>query len=97
MTAARLQRYAVFLSGHSYDIIYKSTHKHCNADALSRLPLDSMDTEETDEVDMFYNAQLEMLPVTSEQMSSLTRKDRILAQVLDFVSTGRFPNILTMT
>lgn len=40
MTVARLQRYAVFLSGHSYDIIYKSSHKHCNADALSRLPLD---------------------------------------------------------
>lgn len=51
-----------------------------------------METEETDEVDMFYNAQLEMLPVTSEQISSLTQKDRILAQVLDFVSTGRFPN-----
>lgn len=34
-----------------------------------------------------------MLPITSEQISSLTRKDRILAQVLDFVSTGRFSNI----
>lgn len=37
MTAARLQRYAVSLSGHSYDIIYKGTQKHCNADMLSRL------------------------------------------------------------
>ncbi|XP_062600131.1 uncharacterized protein K02A2.6-like [Saccostrea cucullata] len=58
MTAARLQRYAVFLSGHSYDIIYKSTHKHCNADALSRLPLDSTETEGIYEVDMFYSTHL---------------------------------------
>ncbi|XP_062585296.1 uncharacterized protein K02A2.6-like [Saccostrea cucullata] len=92
MTAARIQRYAVFLSGHSYDIIYKSTNKHCNADVLSRLPLHSIESEGTDEVDIFYSTQLEMLPVTSEQVRNLTRRDPILAQVLDFVSTGRFPN-----
>ena len=39
MTAARLQRYALFLSGHSYSIEYRSTAKHTNADSLSRLPL----------------------------------------------------------
>lgn len=49
--------------------------------------------EEIDEVDMFYNAQLDMLTITSEQISSLTREDRILAQVFDFVSTRRFPYI----
>lgn len=67
-TAAQLQRYAVSISGYSYDIIFKSTHKHCNADALSRLPLDSTETEETDEVDV-QQCTAGMLPVTSEKKS----------------------------
>lgn len=37
--AARMQRYALFLSGLQYDIEYKSTTAHGNADCLSRLPL----------------------------------------------------------
>ena len=37
-SAARLQRYAVYLTGCTYDIEYKNTKKHGNADALSRLP-----------------------------------------------------------
>ncbi|CAB4018206.1 Hypothetical predicted protein [Paramuricea clavata] len=39
MTATRLQRYALFLAGFEYDIEYKNTKEHCNADGLSRLPL----------------------------------------------------------
>ena len=39
VTAARLHRYAVLLSGHSYDIRYRNTTSNANADALSRLPL----------------------------------------------------------
>lgn len=38
-TAARLQRYALFLSGFEYE--YKRTTQHSNADCLSRLPLDT--------------------------------------------------------
>lgn len=39
MTAARLQRYALFLSGFNYTIVYKNTKLRGNADGLSRLPL----------------------------------------------------------
>ena len=42
MTAARLQRYALFLAGFDYKIEYKSTTEHCKADGLSRLPLQSV-------------------------------------------------------
>ena len=38
-TAARLQRYALFLAGHDYTIEYKATGCHGNADSLSRLPV----------------------------------------------------------
>ena len=39
MTAQRLQRYALFLSGMNYTINYRSTKEHANCDGLSRLSL----------------------------------------------------------
>ena len=39
LAAARLQRWALMLSGYSYDIEFKPTRQHGNADGLSRLPL----------------------------------------------------------
>ena len=36
-TAARLQRYALFLAGYNYDIVYRNTKKHGNADCLASL------------------------------------------------------------
>ena len=39
IAAARLQHWAVHLAAYSYDIEFKSTHDHGNADALSRHPL----------------------------------------------------------
>ena len=41
--AARLQRYGIFLSGYSFNIVYRNTTLHVNADALSRLPTNSQD------------------------------------------------------
>ncbi|CAC5379593.1 unnamed protein product [Mytilus coruscus] len=62
-SAARLRRYALFLSGYTYDIEYKNTNKHTNADALSRIPQESTesDGEEFDAVDVFMLKQLEHL------------------------------------
>ena len=48
MTAARLQHYALFLATFDYNIEYKSTTKHCNADGLSQLPLQVREREETE-------------------------------------------------
>ena len=38
IAAARLQRWAVQLAAYSYEIEFKSTNDHCNADVLSHLP-----------------------------------------------------------
>lgn len=91
MAAARLQRYALFLSGYSYDIEYKGTKHHGNADALSRSPLDVVDNDELDEIDLFYSAQFDTLPVTSEKIRYETQRDPVLSQVLDYVQSGSFP------
>ena len=45
LAAARLQRWAILLSAYTYDIEYRPTKLHGNADALSRLPLPTNETE----------------------------------------------------
>ena len=67
MTAARLQQYALFLSGFNYSIEYRSTTQHSNCDFLSRLPLPTTNADCEDEVDVdeiFAINQLESLPVS---------------------------------
>ncbi len=89
MTTARLQRYAIFLSGHTYDIVYRNTNCHGNADALSRLPLAiTPDDTDTDPEEVFYTTQVSHLPVTSNQIQRETRRDPLLSQVLDLVLHG---------
>ena len=66
MTAARLQRYAIFLSGFIYDIKYRSTTDHGNAEGLSRLPLPgALEDDPTDPEAVYYTAQMDQLPVSS--------------------------------
>ena len=68
MTAARLQRYALLLAGYQYDIVYRKTSDHGNADGLSRLPINSPASEanaDGDAVDTFHVSQFDPLPVTA--------------------------------
>ena len=89
VTAARLQRYALFLAGFDYTIKYKNTKLHGNADGLSRLPLHSKTTEEeSDPADLFYATQFEPLPVTAEQVKRETQRDPLLLKVHDLVMKG---------
>lgn len=55
LTAARLQRWAITLSAYHYDIEFRPTAKHANADSLSRLPLDSISTAEVDDSACLFN------------------------------------------
>ena len=90
-SAARLQRYALFLSGFNYDIEYKSTKRHTNADGLSRLPAPSSfkdDDDETDAEDIFHLMQIEKLPVTHAVIQRETKHDKTLSQVYEQVQNG---------
>ena len=91
VTAARLHRYAVLLSGYSYDIRYRSTTLHANADALSRLPLivECPEPEEMDDGAEYMIRQLEQLPVTVASLQEATSWDPVLAKVLHAVCTNR--------
>ena len=89
LAAARLQRWAVLLSAYQYDIKFKPTDTHANADGLSRLPLPLNTPESSTNVVSIYNcSQLEALPVTASQIAVATRQDSVLSKVLRYTKHG---------
>ncbi|XP_057692513.1 uncharacterized protein K02A2.6-like [Corythoichthys intestinalis] len=88
LAAARLQRWALLLSAHSYDIKYRKSDLHCNADGLSRLPLPVTKHEPTS-VDIFYFRNVEHAPISASQVKRATRNDPDLSVVMDMVIKGQ--------
>ena len=90
MIAARLQRYTMFLAGHNYQIVYRNTRQHYNADGLSRLPGTTRRAADHGEeaVDVFYASVMAQLPVSAKQIETTTRQDPVLSQVLHNVLHG---------
>ena len=89
LAAARLQRWAVLLSAYTYELEFKTTQQHTNADGLSRLPLKTTDEEETSkEATVFNISQLDTMPVTNRQLEQATRKDPILSKALHYTQRG---------
>ena len=73
MTAQRLQRWALFLGAHRYDIAFKGTKQHGNADGLSRLPLPTVDgSVAADPVEVFHSTLVDTLPVTNADIVNQT-------------------------
>ena len=89
-TSARIQRYATFLPGYDYEIVFRKTEQHANADVLSRLPLQNSEKEVDNEepINVFHVEQIENLPVSNKEIQIETRKDKTLALVHDFVLNG---------
>ena len=91
MVAARLQRWASFLSGYDYEIECRTTSENANADFMSRLPVKNQADNRAlrvSSIDAFYVNQLETLPVTAEMVRKNTRTDSELAQVYEYTSVG---------
>ena len=89
LAAARLQRWALILAAHSYEIEFPPKGAHGNADGLSRLPLKSDGKDITADAPSVFNLrQLRNLPVTSKEMQAATRTDPVLRKVLRCVRGG---------
>ena len=90
VTAARLQRYALFLAGYDYKIEYKNTKVHSNADGLSRLPFKTEERAEevVDPVNVFNMMQFEQSPITVDNVRRETQRDPVLSQVHEMVTNG---------
>ncbi|XP_065182445.1 uncharacterized protein K02A2.6-like [Sycon ciliatum] len=88
LTTARLQRYAIFLASMSYQIKYRKSGDHGNADGLSRLPLPHTQEESLDWAEVFNMAQIDPLPVTAVEVARHTARAPVLAKVLAGVRDG---------
>ena len=88
LAAARLQRYAIILAAYSYDLEFRSSLKHGNADALSRLGGHNARADVKDESSIFNIEQLSKIPVNSKDISAATRTDPVLSKVVEYIMTG---------
>ena len=97
VAAARMQRWALLLAAYNYDIEFRPTTTHCNADALSRLPLPDDGKQRPSETGMYHVRQIESLPITSQAIRKATQRDPTLSKVKEYVLKGwpeEVPNTL---
>ena len=89
LAAVRLQRWALLLSAYQYTIKFCCTQDHANADGLSRLQVKgTQPIGNFSHAEEFNAAQMQVLPVTADQLQTATRKDPILGLVLRFTRYG---------
>ena len=88
LAAMRMQRWALRLLAYSYDIEYRRSEDHLNADCMSRLPLDNVSKENQD---VFYFSYVDDLPITAKDIAKFTLKDPELSKVLQYTLNG-WPN-----
>ena len=88
IAAARLQRWAIQLAAFRYDIEYKSTRDHCNADALSRLPLPDTGSGTPTGPSVYNINQITSLPVSSTDVERATKCHPLLSKVMRYTRVG---------
>ena len=91
LAAARLQKWAILLAAYQYDIEFRLTTQHSNADGFSRLPIQTHKTVEY--VSVFNLTQLEFLPVSTDRLKQATQTDPLLSLVLSYVQNG-WPHVV---
>ncbi|GFR19077.1 uncharacterized protein K02A2.6 [Trichonephila clavata] len=82
LEATRLLHYTQILQSFVFDIIFRKTFEHGNADFLSLLPKTSEELEVKDDITIFQMSQIEALPVTSKELRQETGKDIELGPLL---------------
>ena len=89
MASGRIQRWALILGGYDYAIQYKEGKNMANADALSRLPLKTPETEVPRPPELVHPVEyLDSTPLTSSKIRVWTVHDPILSKVMKWVQEG---------
>ena len=89
MMTAHMQRYALQLAAHVYEIKYIISAKHDNADGLSRLHMATGKTAtEYDVMDVFYMNHMDVLSITASVIQNECSKDPVLSQDLERTQHG---------
>ena len=80
IAAARLVRWALILNQYDYEIEFKPTKEHGNADMLSRLPRSITSDLPVD--NLLCSLQISALPLTADEIRNQTSKDGTLSKVI---------------
>ena len=90
LAAVRMQRWALLLSAYQYDIEFRSTSEHANADSFSRLPIPTANKGEGSAIvaSTFNINQIDVLPLGTKQLKQATDSDPVLSKVLRFTQKG---------
>ncbi len=90
--ATRLHHWCVFLSQFQYEVIYRKSELHGNADCLSRLVAPSSNKPAEEPMDATINfiasQQLDVLPVTASTIRNATARDPVLSKVQQLILYG---------
>ena len=89
VAAARLQRWAIILAAYKYEIEFRPTTAHANADGLSRLPLKVNASVPASTDTVWCNMmELDSLPVTVAEIRKETRTDVLISKVYQYTIEG---------
>ena len=88
IAAARIKRWALLLSAYDYDIVYRQSGAHGNADGLSRLPLAGPPASDEVEGAVFQFSISERAPIRAQQVATATRQDPLLSKIYSKVADG---------
>jgi len=88
--ATRLHHWSLYLSQFQYDIQYRKSQDHGNADALSRIPFKSSRATDqlTSSVKLIASEKINTLPVNAKAIRKCTANDVLLSRVLRFTMDG---------
>ena len=92
IAAARLVRRALILNQYDYEIEFKPTKEHGNADMLSRLPRSVTSDLPVD--NLLYSLQISALPSTADEIRNQTSKDGTLSKVITYLQDGIWPDVI---
>ena len=87
--SARVQRWALTLAMYNYQIAFKPTAAHSNADGLSRLPLPEAPSEVPVPAELVLLVEHVLdAPVKAQEIRTRTRRDPLLSRVKQFIQSG---------
>ena len=90
----RIQRWAITLGAYDYVIRYKQGSTNANADALSRLPLQSAERETPQPAEVVHLMEhLSTTPLSSSHIKTLTDADPRVSRVRRLVQEGWPDNV----
>ena len=92
VAANRLSRWALTLTNLDFDIIYRKSEEHANADMLSRLPIR---TESEVCQDELFHVESGSIPVTSDTVKRGTKTDQVLQKVKRYLENDSWPTKLS--